>query len=124
MAPCGHLLRPGIPLHYAGDEQDFDTPGSALDGWAREARTSCARFETVVMYAMPWVGVFSIRPLCYQKALQSAVGPLSIFELLKKFIRSNDDWHNSLWNSIGRAMSPSYRLVCKHVCLTLINFQW
>ena len=31
--PC---LRPGIPLHYAGDEQDFDTPGSALDGWARE----------------------------------------------------------------------------------------
>eukprot|EP00930_Biecheleria_cincta_P087704 TRINITY_DN7693_c0_g1_i1.p1 TRINITY_DN7693_c0_g1~~TRINITY_DN7693_c0_g1_i1.p1 ORF type:complete len:1363 (-),score=146.28 TRINITY_DN7693_c0_g1_i1:10-4098(-) len=27
---------PGIPLHYAGDEQDFDTPGSALDGWARE----------------------------------------------------------------------------------------
>ena len=30
-------LRPGIPLHYAGDEQDFDTPGSALDGWAREA---------------------------------------------------------------------------------------
>ena len=31
------FLRPGIPLHYAGDEQDFDTPGSALDGWAREA---------------------------------------------------------------------------------------
>ena len=30
-------VRPGIPLHYAGDEQDFDTPGSALDGWAREA---------------------------------------------------------------------------------------
>ena len=27
---------PGVPLHYAGDEQDFDTPGSALDGWARE----------------------------------------------------------------------------------------
>eukprot|EP00930_Biecheleria_cincta_P087705 TRINITY_DN7693_c0_g2_i2.p1 TRINITY_DN7693_c0_g2~~TRINITY_DN7693_c0_g2_i2.p1 ORF type:complete len:1345 (-),score=144.52 TRINITY_DN7693_c0_g2_i2:51-4085(-) len=27
---------PGIPLHYAGDEQDFNTPGSALDGWARE----------------------------------------------------------------------------------------
>ena len=21
----------------AGDEQDFDTPGSALDGWSREA---------------------------------------------------------------------------------------
>eukprot|EP00428_Durinskia_dybowskii_P011071 CAMPEP_0170222166 /NCGR_PEP_ID=MMETSP0116_2-20130129/10775_1 /TAXON_ID=400756 /ORGANISM="Durinskia baltica, Strain CSIRO CS-38" /LENGTH=2201 /DNA_ID=CAMNT_0010472853 /DNA_START=123 /DNA_END=6728 /DNA_ORIENTATION=- len=27
---------PGTPLHYAGDEQDFNTPGSALDGWARE----------------------------------------------------------------------------------------
>jgi len=27
---------PGVPLHYAGDEQDFNTPGSALDGWARE----------------------------------------------------------------------------------------
>lgn len=27
---------PGVPLHYAGDEQDFDSPGSALDGWARE----------------------------------------------------------------------------------------
>lgn len=27
---------PGVPLHYSGDEQDFDTPGSALDGWARE----------------------------------------------------------------------------------------
>eukprot|EP00931_Biecheleriopsis_adriatica_P031342 TRINITY_DN18394_c0_g1_i1.p1 TRINITY_DN18394_c0_g1~~TRINITY_DN18394_c0_g1_i1.p1 ORF type:complete len:1877 (+),score=386.70 TRINITY_DN18394_c0_g1_i1:87-5717(+) len=27
---------PGVPLHYAGDEQDFDTPGSALDGWSRE----------------------------------------------------------------------------------------
>ena len=22
--------------HAAGDEQDFDTPGSALDGWSRE----------------------------------------------------------------------------------------
>lgn len=27
---------PGLPLHYAGDEQDFNTPGTALDGWARE----------------------------------------------------------------------------------------
>jgi len=27
---------PGVPLHYAGDEQGFNTPGSALDGWARE----------------------------------------------------------------------------------------
>lgn len=27
---------PGLPLHYAGDEQEIDTPGSALDGWARE----------------------------------------------------------------------------------------
>eukprot|EP00933_Yihiella_yeosuensis_P064573 TRINITY_DN67_c2_g1_i1.p1 TRINITY_DN67_c2_g1~~TRINITY_DN67_c2_g1_i1.p1 ORF type:complete len:1571 (-),score=243.24 TRINITY_DN67_c2_g1_i1:172-4884(-) len=27
---------PGVPLHYAGDEQDFNTPGTALDGWARE----------------------------------------------------------------------------------------
>ncbi|CAE7382371.1 ags1 [Symbiodinium sp. CCMP2456] len=27
---------PGLPLHYAGDEQDLGTPGSALDGWARE----------------------------------------------------------------------------------------
>ena len=35
------FLRPGIPLHYAGDEQDFDTPGSALDGWAREAKLPC-----------------------------------------------------------------------------------
>ena len=43
---CGRVdtrqMRPGIPLHYAGDEQDFDTPGSALDGWAREAgKTWC-----------------------------------------------------------------------------------
>ena len=38
----GQQMRPGIPLHYAGDEQDFDTPGSALDGWAREAgKTWC-----------------------------------------------------------------------------------
>jgi glycosidase len=27
---------PGIPLHYAGDEQGFATYGTALDGWARE----------------------------------------------------------------------------------------
>ena len=27
---------PGIPLFYYGDEQGFNTPGTALDGWARE----------------------------------------------------------------------------------------
>ncbi|CAE8624625.1 unnamed protein product [Polarella glacialis] len=27
---------PGVPLHYAGDEQDLSTPGSGLDGWSRE----------------------------------------------------------------------------------------
>jgi len=27
---------PGIPVHYAGDEQELDTPGNALSGWARE----------------------------------------------------------------------------------------
>lgn len=27
---------PGVPLFYYGDEQGFKTPGSALDGWARE----------------------------------------------------------------------------------------
>ena len=27
---------PGVPLHYAGDEQGFRSPGTALDGWARE----------------------------------------------------------------------------------------
>ena len=27
---------PGVPLHYAGDEQAFKTYGTALDGWARE----------------------------------------------------------------------------------------
>jgi glycosidase len=30
---------PGIPTLYAGDEQLFMTPGSALDGWAREELT-------------------------------------------------------------------------------------
>ena len=27
---------PGTRDIQAGDEQDFDTPGSALDGWSRE----------------------------------------------------------------------------------------
>jgi len=27
---------PGTPVHYAGDEQGLNTPGNALDGWARE----------------------------------------------------------------------------------------
>jgi hypothetical protein len=27
---------PGIPLYYYGDEQGFQNPGTALDGWARE----------------------------------------------------------------------------------------
>ena len=27
---------PGVPLHYAANERDLNTPGSALDRWARE----------------------------------------------------------------------------------------
>mmetsp|Transcript_31690 Transcript_31690/g.57736 ORF Transcript_31690/g.57736 Transcript_31690/m.57736 type:complete len:1635 (-) Transcript_31690:46-4950(-) len=38
---------PGIPLHYAGDEQDFDTPGSALDGWAREELSASLAWQAV-----------------------------------------------------------------------------
>lgn len=30
------IFFPGVALHYAGDEQNFNTPGTALDGWARE----------------------------------------------------------------------------------------
>ena len=38
---------PGVPLHYAGDEQDFDTPGSALDGWAREELSASMAWRAV-----------------------------------------------------------------------------
>jgi len=38
---------PGVPLHYAGDEQDFDTPGSALDGWAREELSTSMAWRAV-----------------------------------------------------------------------------
>ncbi|CAJ1377628.1 unnamed protein product [Effrenium voratum] len=38
---------PGVPLHYAGDEQDFDTPGSALDGWAREELAASLAWRAV-----------------------------------------------------------------------------
>ena len=38
---------PGVPLHYAGDEQDFDTPGSALDGWAREELATSLAWRAV-----------------------------------------------------------------------------
>eukprot|EP00439_Symbiodinium_sp_Y106_P054631 s1250_g7.t1 len=38
---------PGVPLHYAGDEQDFDTPGSALDGWAREELSTSLAWRAV-----------------------------------------------------------------------------
>eukprot|EP00439_Symbiodinium_sp_Y106_P043440 s2875_g5.t1 len=38
---------PGIPLHYAGDEQDFDTPGSALDGWAREELSASLAWQAI-----------------------------------------------------------------------------
>eukprot|EP00931_Biecheleriopsis_adriatica_P028267 TRINITY_DN1687_c0_g3_i1.p1 TRINITY_DN1687_c0_g3~~TRINITY_DN1687_c0_g3_i1.p1 ORF type:complete len:3167 (-),score=584.59 TRINITY_DN1687_c0_g3_i1:97-8973(-) len=38
---------PGIPLHYAGDEQDFDTPGSALDGWSREELSASMAWRAV-----------------------------------------------------------------------------
>eukprot|EP00434_Breviolum_minutum_P038614 symbB.v1.2.034261.t1/scaffold4394.1/size40221/1 len=38
---------PGIPLHYAGDEQNFRTPGSALDGWAREELSASLAWQAV-----------------------------------------------------------------------------
>lgn len=38
---------PGIPLHYAGDEQNFRTPGSALDGWAREELGASLAWQAV-----------------------------------------------------------------------------
>ena len=38
---------PGVPLHYAGDEQDFDTPGSALDGWSREELSASMAWRAV-----------------------------------------------------------------------------
>eukprot|EP00418_Pyrodinium_bahamense_P015390 CAMPEP_0179115108 /NCGR_PEP_ID=MMETSP0796-20121207/53931_1 /TAXON_ID=73915 /ORGANISM="Pyrodinium bahamense, Strain pbaha01" /LENGTH=87 /DNA_ID=CAMNT_0020813351 /DNA_START=12 /DNA_END=271 /DNA_ORIENTATION=- len=38
---------PGIPLHYAGDEQDLNTPGSALDGWAREELSPSLAWQAV-----------------------------------------------------------------------------
>ncbi|CAE7236744.1 ags1 [Symbiodinium sp. CCMP2592] len=38
---------PGVPLHYAGDEQDFDTPGSALDGWSREELSASLAWRAV-----------------------------------------------------------------------------
>ncbi|CAJ1354621.1 unnamed protein product [Effrenium voratum] len=38
---------PGLPLHYAGDEQDLDTPGSALDGWAREELSASLAWSAV-----------------------------------------------------------------------------
>eukprot|EP00931_Biecheleriopsis_adriatica_P028266 TRINITY_DN1687_c0_g2_i5.p1 TRINITY_DN1687_c0_g2~~TRINITY_DN1687_c0_g2_i5.p1 ORF type:complete len:3114 (-),score=646.00 TRINITY_DN1687_c0_g2_i5:69-8834(-) len=38
---------PGVPLHYAGDEQDFDTPGSALDGWSREELSASMAWRSV-----------------------------------------------------------------------------
>jgi len=38
---------PGIPLHYAGDEQNFDSPGSALDGWAREELGASLAWQAV-----------------------------------------------------------------------------
>ena len=43
---------PGIPLHYAGDEQGFATFGTALDGWARE--------ELALSYA--WRGMNGVLP--------------------------------------------------------------
>eukprot|EP00966_Prymnesium_polylepis_P171689 3970011-Prymnesium_polylepis.1 len=36
---------PGVPLHYAGDEQAFRTYGTALDGWAREELTLSAAWR-------------------------------------------------------------------------------
>jgi len=38
---------PGIPLHYAGDEQEFDTPGTALDGWAREELSTSMAWRAI-----------------------------------------------------------------------------
>eukprot|EP00931_Biecheleriopsis_adriatica_P028261 TRINITY_DN1687_c0_g1_i1.p1 TRINITY_DN1687_c0_g1~~TRINITY_DN1687_c0_g1_i1.p1 ORF type:complete len:3142 (-),score=579.43 TRINITY_DN1687_c0_g1_i1:40-9312(-) len=38
---------PGIPLHYAGDEQGFNSPGSALDGWAREELSTSLAWRAV-----------------------------------------------------------------------------
>ncbi|CAK9022956.1 unnamed protein product, partial [Durusdinium trenchii] len=38
---------PGLPLHYAGDEQSIDTPGSALDGWAREELSTSLAWTAV-----------------------------------------------------------------------------
>eukprot|EP00442_Polarella_glacialis_P024641 CAMPEP_0115122638 /NCGR_PEP_ID=MMETSP0227-20121206/46955_1 /TAXON_ID=89957 /ORGANISM="Polarella glacialis, Strain CCMP 1383" /LENGTH=3177 /DNA_ID=CAMNT_0002524635 /DNA_START=126 /DNA_END=9659 /DNA_ORIENTATION=+ len=38
---------PGMPLHYAGDEQDLDTPGSALDGWSREELSASMAWRAV-----------------------------------------------------------------------------
>eukprot|EP00931_Biecheleriopsis_adriatica_P061877 TRINITY_DN3722_c0_g1_i1.p1 TRINITY_DN3722_c0_g1~~TRINITY_DN3722_c0_g1_i1.p1 ORF type:complete len:3061 (+),score=639.06 TRINITY_DN3722_c0_g1_i1:1306-9183(+) len=40
---------PGVPLHYAGDEQDLSTPGSALDGWAREELSVSMAWSAVRM---------------------------------------------------------------------------
>eukprot|EP00930_Biecheleria_cincta_P039601 TRINITY_DN27203_c0_g1_i1.p1 TRINITY_DN27203_c0_g1~~TRINITY_DN27203_c0_g1_i1.p1 ORF type:complete len:3112 (-),score=539.42 TRINITY_DN27203_c0_g1_i1:137-9322(-) len=38
---------PGVPLHYAGDEQDLDTPGSALDGWSREELSVSMAWQSI-----------------------------------------------------------------------------
>ena len=38
---------PGVPLHYAGDEQAFKTYGTALDGWAREELTVQLAWRTL-----------------------------------------------------------------------------
>eukprot|EP00930_Biecheleria_cincta_P048555 TRINITY_DN3383_c0_g1_i4.p1 TRINITY_DN3383_c0_g1~~TRINITY_DN3383_c0_g1_i4.p1 ORF type:complete len:3154 (-),score=464.15 TRINITY_DN3383_c0_g1_i4:294-9755(-) len=38
---------PGNPLHYAGDEQGLDTPGSALDGWSREELSASMAWRAI-----------------------------------------------------------------------------
>ncbi|CAJ1364166.1 unnamed protein product [Effrenium voratum] len=40
---------PGIPLHYAGDEQNLGSPGSALDGWSREELGSSLAWQAVTV---------------------------------------------------------------------------
>jgi len=37
----------GIPLHYAGDEQDLSSPGIALDGWSREELAPAMAWQAV-----------------------------------------------------------------------------
>ena len=55
---------PGVPLHYAGDEQAFKTYGTALDGWAREELSLSAAWRG--MGTLPLRDNFDMSASVYQ----------------------------------------------------------